>query len=147
MRLEKSPANAGIHACREVTEGVITVFLGEKGKRPALEVGTWSCPTGVGRFPVTNNFSLLLRGFVLRVAKKMADALPTAQERDRKHSGQASIARYRVNASARNAPASRPRIAEMIMLHSPVLRFQHAPDKRQRLQLHQPAYLCASQIQ
>ena len=72
---EKPCRTRGRHACREVAEGVITVFLGEKGKRPALEVGTWSCPTGVGRVSLTD---ALTEGFVLRVAKKMADALPTA---------------------------------------------------------------------
>ena len=73
---EKPCRTRGRHACREVAEGVIAVFLGEKGKRPTLEVGTWSCPTEVGRFPITN--VALSKGFVLRVAKKMADALPTA---------------------------------------------------------------------
>ena len=71
---ERPCRTRGIHVCRETVEGV-TVFRGSVGKRPALEVGR-GCPTGVGPVPITN--VALSKGFVLRVAKKMADALPTA---------------------------------------------------------------------
>ena len=115
--LEKSPAGRGGYTPAGKSLKEFSPFFAVAGANGQPWKSAEVAPPKWGAFPLLMS---LIKGLAcLRVAKEKVDDCTAATRASREFveitTVQPSIARYRVNASARNAPASRPRIAEMIM--------------------------------